>query len=530
MTRINAGSTLANQYAPPFVVSKSVATNWQLRYNANILAFEAFDPNENVVVSGFNSIEVAWFPSVTQQVFVVPWLAATKESVFVTIQGVKQQQDAYTVITNTGSGTTTITLADTVSSEDVEILGLQASGGASIQVLGPVNADAAVPNTAQADFDLGWLAPSVQSLIVSIDGLKQDTSAYSIVPNATATDTTLTFTETPSMSITTPIVIVNGGTGYSVGNILTIAGGTFTTAATLTVASEAGGVITGVTISNAGIYTVFPTGTLATSGAGINATFTVTKDSQRIEVIGILTAGETPASPVSITNIPNNSVGTADTIGLIPTTAPYFGHPTGDITSSKTLSGDAQILRLKSLNAGTNITLTSAASDTVITIDADTGTFANIGSGVPLTTISTLPLTVDAKRLWGSYNDTAKGRIIIDDTTVANSVYVNYNLGYKSITDADSPYTVEAGKRLINVLPGAATTVLLPVASTFAPGDTITIKDANGLAGTNNIIVTPDASDKIDSALDGVATTLSTPNAYITLYSDGSDWHIIAQG
>ena len=134
MARINAGSTLVNQYAPPFVVSDYVAQGWELQWNETLLAFEAVDPNLNVVESGFDSIEVALYPNVTQQVFVVPWEAASKESIYVTIQGLKQHQDAYTVITNTGSGTTTVTLSETVSSEDVEILGLQASGGASIEV------------------------------------------------------------------------------------------------------------------------------------------------------------------------------------------------------------------------------------------------------------------------------------------------------------------------------------------------------------------------------------------------------------
>ena len=81
MTRINAGSTLANQYAPPFVVSNNVTTNWQLRWNANLIAFEAFDPSENTIAAGFDTIEQALFVNVSnQQVFVVPWVAASEQS------------------------------------------------------------------------------------------------------------------------------------------------------------------------------------------------------------------------------------------------------------------------------------------------------------------------------------------------------------------------------------------------------------------------------------------------------------------
>jgi hypothetical protein len=48
--------------------------------------------------------------------------------------------------------------------------------------------------------------------------------------------------------------IFNGGTGYAVGNVLTVAGGTPTTAAQLTVTSVSSGVITGVSVSTAGSY------------------------------------------------------------------------------------------------------------------------------------------------------------------------------------------------------------------------------------------------------------------------------------
>jgi hypothetical protein len=69
------------------------------------------------------------------------------------------------------------------------------------------------------------------------------------------------------------IRVFNGGTGYAVGNVLTISGGTFSTAATATVASvTSGGVIATVTVTNAGSYTVAPNNpALVTGGAGTGA-------------------------------------------------------------------------------------------------------------------------------------------------------------------------------------------------------------------------------------------------------------------
>lgn len=65
-----------------------------------------------------------------------------------------------------------------------------------------------------------------------------------------------------------------GGTGYAVGNVLTITGGTKGTAATLTVATLSGSAVATVTVSNAGDYWTFPTEPCAvTGGAGTGATF-----------------------------------------------------------------------------------------------------------------------------------------------------------------------------------------------------------------------------------------------------------------
>jgi hypothetical protein len=84
------------------------------------------------------------------------------------------------------------------------------------------------------------------------------------------------------------IGIVSGGTGYTVGNTLTLVGGTGS-AATLTVSTVSGGVITAVTIGSFGSYSVVPTNPISvTGGSGSGATFTVTWG---VGTITIATAG-----------------------------------------------------------------------------------------------------------------------------------------------------------------------------------------------------------------------------------------------
>jgi len=71
--------------------------------------------------------------------------------------------------------------------------------------------------------------------------------------------------------------ITSGGTGYTVGDIITAFGGTYTTACQLKVTTVSSGVITGVSIVNVGTYTQAPTGAASFSGGtGKNATITLT--------------------------------------------------------------------------------------------------------------------------------------------------------------------------------------------------------------------------------------------------------------
>ena len=75
------------------------------------------------------------------------------------------------------------------------------------------------------------------------------------------------------------VTVASGGTGYTVGNVLSIVGGTLATgsAATITVATVSSGVITSVTLTTAGVYSTLPTNPVSvTGGSGSSATFNLT--------------------------------------------------------------------------------------------------------------------------------------------------------------------------------------------------------------------------------------------------------------
>ena len=697
MARIQAGSTLVNQYAPPFVVSDSVTQGWELVWSDTLQAFEAVDPSANTIEAGFDEINVTLFENVTQQVFVVNWVADSKESLIVTIDGVKQHQDAYTIITDTDSSTTTVTLSETVTDETVEILGLQTTGGATINLFGPQPIDSNVPGTVNANFDIGWFASSTESLIVTIDGVKQATNNYFIepAPGSNFTDTRLTFpdrtvtfaTDVSGINAATDVIttdtvhgfdtgdgvyysadggvedigvgvdptegglyyvralsaftlalyptrqdaiddtsridlqvagaethaltliadpylyinpdtiaLVAGGSGYTESDILTVVGGspvveaqirvdgvdneatfTFDTDGAgavsaisivsggtgypasgggtfnITVASDSGftpgtqalityttdgagvidsavvttpgtgytinltgqsvassdipnpslGAISSFTLLFAGEYVAFPTPNPVSvaGGTGTGATFNIFRVSPQIEVVGISTTGETPASPVEAGNL--GSPDDTTTFGLY---------------SSKAVTGETQVLNFRSISEGTNITM-AVAGDTV-QISAANPTLAETTTGGGTSLFDTLDQSTPVwRRLLAGDN------IALSVAGADNPIVIAENFNYLSSASATITITTE---RLVNVLPAGATTVNLPAASSVTTGDKITIKDANGTAATNNIAVTPDGSDNIDGV--NSAVTLNTARAYITLYSDGTDWHIIAQG
>jgi hypothetical protein len=82
----------------------------------------------------------------------------------------------------------------------------------------------------------------------------------------------------PQNRIATAVAISAGGTGYTVGDTLTVTGGSGSIPVELTVGTvSGGGAVTGVSISNAGLYTAAPSNPVSvTGGSGSSATFNLT--------------------------------------------------------------------------------------------------------------------------------------------------------------------------------------------------------------------------------------------------------------
>lgn len=107
----------------------------------------------------------------------------------------------------------------------------------------------------------------------------------------------VTATGFANMGVAT-VAVNNAGTGYTDGDVLTLVGGTFTVAATFTVA-ETGGIIDSLTLTNPGNYTVLPsiTGATVTGGTGASATVNLTF---KVNTVTVTEAGSGYASAPAI--------------------------------------------------------------------------------------------------------------------------------------------------------------------------------------------------------------------------------------
>jgi len=148
--------------------------------------------------------------------------------------------------------------------------------------------------------------------------------------------------------------IVAGGSGYAVGDTITLTGGTIVTNAVLTVAAVSSGAVTRVTVNARGFLTATPSNPVsqgATSGSGTGATFS----------INWMTASQSRST----------SYGEQAAVGCASTASPTGGTWTIDysqsaVTAANTLTG-----------------LTSAGAGLVVL--CTTATVAMIGNGIAIT-------------------------------------------------------------------------------------------------------------------------------------------------
>ena len=109
------------------------------------------------------------------------------------------------------------------------------------------------------------------------------------------------------------------------------------------------------------------------------------------------------------------------------------------------------------------------------------------------------------------------------DKTNTFEGHVYFKAGQKvKVVSKTANYTAKESDYIIAVdTSGGAVTITLPT-SALKAGKVYIIDDKGGNAGSNNITVATEGSEKIDGA---ASATISTNYASLALYSDGSNWY-----
>ena len=177
----------------------------------------------------------------------------------------------------------------------------------------------------------------------------------------------------------------------------------------------------------------------------------------------------------------------------------------------------------------------SAGSSTLVLTDGATSTGKNIYLRLygALAANRTVTMPITANRVWIMKDDTTRGTsnytvgvltasgttqpippgaTVLCKSNGSETVVNIIEKGYETITDANSPYTVVAGAQILANTTSTTITITLPSAA--STGDEVTIIDARGTWGSNNLTVGRNGL-KINSGTDDL--TLSNNGQSITV-------------
>jgi len=177
----------------------------------------------------------------------------------------------------------------------------------------------------------------------------------------------------------------------------------------------------------------------------------------------------------------------------------------------------------------------SAGSSTLVLTDGAQSTGKNVYLRLygTLAASRTVTMPATAERVWIMKDDTVRGTsnytvgvltasgttqpippgaTVLCKSNGTETVVTVLEKGYASITDANSPYTAVAGAQILANTTSTVITVTLPAAA--STGDEVTIIDARGTWGSNNLTVDRNGLN-INSAASNL--TLITNGQSITL-------------
>ena len=198
--------------------------------------------------------------------------------------------------------------------------------------------------------------------------------------------------------------VVSGGTGYAIGNTLTVVGGTSTgPAATLIVTGVSSGVITSATPLNSGQYTALPTNPVTvTGGNGSGATFNLDYGIGSIPSFTITNAGSGYVEQPTVTFSGGGGSGAAAyaTVGagaIIRSLGTTGGVASIDFYTPASASNGVPALRIRDVTSDSYLMIQGGGSYTNLVAQGNSGAsigiFSNGGGNLSLGTRGTSQAT-----------------------------------------------------------------------------------------------------------------------------------------
>lgn len=490
----------------------------------------------------------------TQATYVLPWAAVSKPSLVITLDGVKQLDQAYTY--QVVNGTTLLTFAEPIPLDmQIEVLGFQVI--APRRVLRYYSGELTQPQT---QITIPWIASAEQAVMITIDGVKQHVESYSFSwQSNNSTVITLTEPALPGSEIE-----VLGFYGFNASMFRFVVhegdGVQDTFAAPWYVADP-----TYLYVTIDGVKQHQSAFTVSVNSLGISEiTFAEPIPlGSNIEILSfdprLVGCVNTCGGGVSATNlgqgapvlnsVTQNSLGITDLSfrSIVPGTGIDLEVSPSTITINSTLSptelvsvGSGESLlnldnEFKSLVAGDGITLTSDSE--TITITADTqdlvdlittnGTFARQLSSVGNELLDSVSLvskgTAQPNGTFEVYG--LRAGVGINITLVDNDIVISDKNGGNYRRTADNVF-VGLDENVVGIRAQNNVLVTLPDLNIVGVAKTITIKDELGNAGMVQIRITGQAGQLIDGAN---YHDLAVAREAITLYASDDMWHILSR-
>ena len=278
-----------------------------------------------------------------------------------------------------------------------------------------------------------------------------------------------------------------GGTGYVVGDILTVAGGTSTHTAKIEVTAVSAGVITAVRVDEGGAYTVDPslTANAVTGGTGTGATMDLTMHDSSVQTATINAAG----TGYAINDILTVVGGTFSTAATITVTVVGGGGEVQGIRIAQsglysvdpTLTANAVTTNGGGTGATIDLTMGGQWRIERRSQEAVSATIAAGGTGY--TVGDDITLLDDGSTIRGDVSDTPGVAAVFNVDTVSGGVVIAVSLvtaGNYEETPAD-PVATSGGTGT-----GCTLNVTFQVATTQ---DQVVILESVGDAGSDQIVV-----------------------------------------